>query len=77
MTVLTIKINNHSLFLIICSAEMNNQENKQDILYESKTKGCENTINYTLYYQLSTQHLILHFCRQESILQVGHTARIQ
>lgn len=34
----TIKINNRSLFLIICTVEMNNQENKQDILYEPKTK---------------------------------------
>lgn len=39
MIVLMIKINNHSLFLIICTVEMNNQENKQDILYEPKTKG--------------------------------------
>jgi len=39
MIVLTIEINNHSLFLIICTVEMNNQENKQDVLYEPKTKG--------------------------------------
>lgn len=42
-----------------------------------KLRGCENTINYTLNYQLSTQSLILRFCRQESILQVGQTARNQ
>lgn len=31
MMVLTIQINNHSLFLIVCAGEGNNQENKQDI----------------------------------------------
>jgi len=39
MIALMIKINNHSLFLIVCTVEMNIQENKHDILYEPKTKG--------------------------------------